>query len=77
MKRIDQESSKRPRTLSTTNNSETEKATQSQSVPVRRLSRQQQANELTSSITDLSINSQDEEQTQDQTGKFIILLLNN
>jgi hypothetical protein len=69
---MDQESSKRSRTCSTSNNSETEKVTQSQSATVRRLSRQHPANELTASITDLSINSQDEEPTQDQISKFII-----
>jgi len=71
---MDQESSKRSRTFSTTNISETEQVIQSQSTSVRRSSRQYQTNELTSSVADLSINSQDEEQIEDQISKFIILI---
>ncbi|CAF3752025.1 unnamed protein product [Rotaria sp. Silwood1] len=62
MKRMDQESSKRSRTYSTN------KTTEKENVIVLnpRTLRQQQSDELTSSINDLSINSQQEESIQDE-----------
>ncbi|CAF1688882.1 unnamed protein product, partial [Adineta ricciae] len=61
MKRIDQESSSKPRALSISNNNETPNVAESPSLPTRRLSRQQQPDELLSSVNDLSINSQDDD----------------
>ncbi|UJR07617.1 hypothetical protein I4U23_011906 [Adineta vaga] len=66
MKRIDQESSTKTRALSISNNNETQNVTESPSLPVRRLPRQQhQANELLSSVNDLSINSQEDNEEEE------------
>ncbi|CAF3257477.1 unnamed protein product [Rotaria sp. Silwood2] len=62
MKRMDQESSKRSRTFSTSKTTEKEKVILSKT----RTLRQQQSDELTSSINDLSINSQREESIEDE-----------
>ncbi len=80
MKRIDQESSKQSRAFNATN--EKDKVIQSHQVIKRRSTRLQQSNELTSSINDLSINSQEEEEeeenlSQDQMSKFNFSILNN
>jgi len=81
VKRIDQESSKQSRAFNATN--EKDKVIQSHQVIKRRSTRLQQSNELTSSINDLSINSQEEEEeeeenlSQDQMSKFNFSILNN
>ncbi len=73
MKRIDQESSKQSRALNA--NNETEKVVQSYPKRNQRSSRSQKSNELSSSINDLSINSQPEEDLiQDEISKFFILI---
>ncbi|CAF3759864.1 unnamed protein product [Rotaria sordida] len=62
VKRIDQESSKRSRSFSTSKNIEKENAIVSNT----RTLQQQESDELTSSVNDLSINSQQEESIQDE-----------
>ena len=75
MKRIDQESSNKPRALSISNNNETPNAAESPSLPTRRLSRQQQPDELLSSVNDLSINSQDDDMEPIHDQKRLSLLI--
>ncbi|CAF1038507.1 unnamed protein product [Adineta steineri] len=79
MKRIDQESSKKPRTLSISNkNNEREILVQSPSViSPRRLSRQQQENELPSSINNLSVRLHDEQPIQNQTSSDVAVVTSN
>ncbi|CAM4955135.1 unnamed protein product [Rotaria socialis] len=67
MKRMDQESSKRPRAHSTSDNNEKENIT----VLNTRSLEHQQSDELTSSINDLSTNSQQEDSIQDEISSNI------
>jgi hypothetical protein len=75
VKRVDQESSKQARNFNM--NKEKETGLQSHSVTDRRSSRQIQSDELSSSLNDLSRNSQqeDEDLTPDQESKFLIFIL--
>ncbi|CAF4262233.1 unnamed protein product [Rotaria socialis] len=67
VKRMDQESSKRPRAHSTSDNNEKENIT----VLNTRSLEHQQSDELTSSINDLSTNSQQEDSIQDEISSNI------
>jgi hypothetical protein len=71
---MEQESSKQRRSLNINNNNEKEQVIQPEPVTHRRLSRQQQSNDLTSSTNDLSISTQQEELSQDRISKFLILI---
>lgn len=68
---MDQESSKRSRTLSTSKNNERENSLM---LNTTRSLRHQQSSDLTSSINDLSINSQQEESIQDEISKKLSLI---